>query len=133
MMLGTRVPACLIVSLLVAGCGGIASQAPPVPSSPAVVATVPVGSAPTLLAVAPDGQHVYAASNASLSAIDTATNAVVANVPVNPNSTGIAVSPDGSKVYVTSLFSINMSWIGGASVLVAVSSTLMLIEKREVT
>jgi len=114
-MLRTQVAASLIVPLLLTGCGGIASQAPPVPSSPAVVATVPVGSAPTLLTVAPDGQHVYAASSGSLSAIDTATNAVAATLPVNPNSTGIAVSPDGSKVYVTSLFSINMSVLDTAT------------------
>jgi len=105
----------VVTGMLLAACGGLAPQPPPPPNSPAVVTTVPVGSAPTLLAVAPNGQHVYAASNNTLTVIDTASNAVAATLPVNPNSTGIAVTPDGSKVYVTSLFSINMTVLDTAT------------------
>lgn len=74
-----------------------------------MLATIPVGSPPTLLAVAPDGAHVYAASNGSLTVIDTATNAVAATLSTTPNATGIAVAPDSSRVYVTSLFSISLA------------------------
>jgi YVTN family beta-propeller protein len=96
------------------GCAGLGPQAP-VSTSPAVVATIPIGNPPTLLAVAPDGQHVYAASDGSLSVIDTATNAVVATLPINPNSTGIAAAPNGARVYVASLFSINLTVLDTAT------------------
>src|SRR5262245_18009583 len=38
---------------------------------------IPVGEGPTMLAIAPDGSRVYAASSRGLSVIDTATNTVV--------------------------------------------------------
>jgi YVTN family beta-propeller protein len=91
-----------------AGCAGGGRQAL-APNSPAVVATIPVGAPPTLLAVAPDGKHVYAASNGSLTIIDTATTSTVATLPVDPNSTGIAVAPDGSSVYIAALFSVRLA------------------------
>ena len=100
---------------MLAACGGLGPTAPPAVKSAAVVATIPVGAPPTLLAVAPDGKHVYAASNGALDVIDTATSAVVATLAVNPNSTGIAVSPDGSRVYVTSLFSIQLTVLDTAT------------------
>jgi YVTN family beta-propeller protein len=80
-----------------------------------VLATIPVGAPPTLLAVAPDGRHVYAASNGSLEIIDTATRAVAATLTVNPNSTGITMSPDGARAYIASLFSINLTVLDTAS------------------
>jgi YVTN family beta-propeller protein len=92
---------------LLGACGG--RPAPPVPASPAVLAAIPVGSVPTLLAVAPDGAHVYAASDGSLTVIDTAANAVAATLRTPPNATGIAVAPDGSLVYVASLFSTDLT------------------------
>jgi YVTN family beta-propeller protein len=95
-------------------CAG-AAPTPPSPPSPAVLAIIPVGTAPTLLAVAPDGRHVYAASNGSLAVIDTATRTAVATLPVNPNSTGVAVAPDGLQVYVASLFSINLTVLDTAT------------------
>ena len=103
----------LLLSLL-SGCAGLGPQAP-VSTSPAVVATIPIGNPPTLLAAAPDGKHVYAASDGSLAVIDTATNAVVATLPVNPNSTGIAVTADGARVYVAALFSINLAVLDTAA------------------
>jgi YVTN family beta-propeller protein len=105
------------VLLLLASCGGVSAPpaAPPRPTNPAVLATIPVGSPPTLLAVAPDGKHLYAASNGSLTVIDTATNTLVTTLAINPNSTGITVTPDGSRVYVTSLFSINLTVLDTAT------------------
>jgi len=99
----------LALILLVAGCAGMGPPPPQVTASSAVVATIPVGSPPTLLAIAPDGRHVYAASNGSLNVIDTATHASVANLSINPNSTGIAVAPDGGRVYIAALFSIRLT------------------------
>lgn len=98
----------LVAAVLLAGCGGLA-LGPPAPGSPGVVATIPVGAPPTLLAVSPDGGRLYAASSGSLAVIDTARNAVVATLSTNPNATGIAVAPDGSRVYVNFLFSVSMA------------------------
>ncbi len=66
-----------------------------------VVATVPVGSAPsgvaglTGVAVNPAGTRVYVVDNHANNAavIDTATNAVVATVAVGANPTGVALNP----------------------------------------
>jgi YVTN family beta-propeller protein len=96
------------------GCGAVATT-PATPPSAAVLATIPVGAAPTLLAVAPDGKHVYAASNGSLTVIDTASRSAVATLPVNPNSTAIAVTPDGARAYIASLFSINLTVLDTAT------------------
>ena len=111
-----RGPAVLpLLALVATGCGGLGPAAPPAVQSAAVLATIPVGAPPTLLAVAPDGRHVYAASNGSLAVLDTATRAVVTTLPVNPNSTGVAVSPDGARVYVAALFSIQLTVLDTAS------------------
>src|ERR1700736_5986235 len=65
--------------------------------------TLPVGSLPSEVAVAPDGKHAYVPNNGSntVSVIDTATNAVVAAVPVGRSPYGVAVTPDGTHAYVT--------------------------------
>jgi YVTN family beta-propeller protein len=105
-----------VLALLALAACGQPGAPPPLPqavqsaqSGGAVVATIPVGAPPTLLAVAPDSRHVYAASNGSLTVIDTSSNTAVARLSINPNSTGIAVAPNGSLVYVASLFSINLT------------------------
>lgn len=113
--LGIRHPVLFFALASLAACAGLGPSPPPAPTSSAVIATIPVGAAPTLLAVAPDGQHVYAASNGSLTVIDTASNTVVQTLPVNPNSTGVAVTPDGARVYVASLFSINLTVLDTAT------------------
>jgi YVTN family beta-propeller protein len=104
----------LVLLIALAGCGALAPSAPRVPAS-AVIATLPVGAAPTLLAVSPDGRRVYAASNGSVSFIDAASNTVLKSLPDDPNSTGIAVSPDGAHAYVTHLFSIDLTVIDTAT------------------
>ena len=121
-----------VLALLLAACGQTAT-APPLPQavpSGAVVATVPVGSPPTLLAVAPDGRHVYAASSGSLTVIDTSNNTAVARLSINPNSTGIAVAPNGSLVYVAALFSINLSVLDTATNTLAAPIQLFLQRLR---
>ena len=72
------------------------------PASGAVIASVPIGRGPTLLAISPDGSVVYAASVGTLFAIRTATNAVVAKAKIDPYTTGIAVTPDGKRILVIS-------------------------------
>jgi len=108
---GTRTAA-VLATVALAACQ---PRTPPMPHSPAVLATIPVGSPPTLLAVAPDGAHVYAASNGSLTVIDAATNTVATSLPITANSTGVAVAPNGSKAYVASLFSINLTVLDTSS------------------
>jgi len=75
----------------------------------ALLATIPVGTGPTCLAMAPDGSQLYAASNSSFRVIETAGNTVKATLPIGPNPTGIAVTPDGSQVLITHLFSVSMT------------------------
>jgi YVTN family beta-propeller protein len=71
-------------------------------SSNAVVATVPVGSAPYGVAVNPAGTRVYVTNEFSetVSVIDTSTNTVVAIAVVGQYPEGVAVTPDGTRVYV---------------------------------
>jgi YVTN family beta-propeller protein len=63
---------------------------------------IPVGSAPTGVAVTPDGKHVYVTNLRSndVSVIETTGNTVVAAVAVGLGPEGIAVTPDGKHVYV---------------------------------
>jgi len=85
-----------------------ATTPPPGTPPPGMLARLPVGSGPTLLAISPDGARVYAAANKTLSVIDTAANRVVATLPTDPYPTGIAVTPDGRRVFITSLFSVRL-------------------------
>ena len=76
---------------------------------PSVVATVPVGSGPEVVAVTPDGKHAYVLnSGGTVSVIRTATNRVVATVGVPPGGgggapNGVAFAPDGKHAYVANL------------------------------
>src|SRR5271165_4240434 len=67
-----------------------------------VVDTIPVGTNPYGVAVAPDGKHVYVTNYVSndVSVIDSRTNKVVATVPVGTNPYGVAVAPDGTRAYI---------------------------------
>lgn len=66
---------------------------------------IPVGSAPTGVAISPDGNRAYVTNNdSSVSVIDTATNTVVDTIPIAVTCSagnGMAVSPDDSTLYVT--------------------------------
>ncbi len=75
-----------------------------------VLATIPVGQAPTGMAITPDQEYIYVANirSANLSVISTASNSVVAMIPL-PSSYGvaspfgIAMSPDGQQLFVSNL------------------------------
>lgn len=99
---------------LLAHCAARGPAAPALPSG-TVLATLPVGSGPTLLAISPDGARVYAAANRQLSVIDTSTNSIVATVQIDPYPSGIAVTPDGKRVFIASLFSIRLLVIDTAT------------------
>ena len=103
------------LALLLAGCAGMGAPGAPDAPPGTVLATIPVGAPPTLLAVNPDGRHVYAASNNSLTVIDTATTAALTTLTINPNTTGIAIAPDGRTVYVANLFSIQLTRLDTAT------------------
>ena len=72
-------------------------------STNTVIATVPVGTAPTGVAANPNGKWVYVANNGSnnVSVIDTATNKVVSTITVGTSPTAVAVNPSGTRTYVT--------------------------------
>jgi uncharacterized repeat protein (TIGR01451 family) len=82
-----------------------------------IVTTVPVGSSPNGLAVAPNGTRVYVANrNAdSVSVIDTSSNTVVATVSVGAFPVEVALSPNGKRLYVTNFFDNTVSVVDPAS------------------
>jgi YVTN family beta-propeller protein len=64
---------------------------------------IPVGAAPSAIAIAPNGQAFVAEyGNDSVAVIDTKTLKVVTTIPVAESPEYVAVSPDGKTVYVTS-------------------------------
>lgn len=95
----------LIAVALTAGCAAAAGpKVAPVPPA-AIVATVPAGGAPILLALSPDGRTLYAASNdGKLTIIDTSSPAVAETLDVPPYASGIVAAPSGGRVYVATLF-----------------------------
>jgi YVTN family beta-propeller protein len=87
------------LAALLAGCGAVVGPEPVSPVTiPGAVATIPVGTPPTLLAISPDGSRVFASSTGQLAIIDTGSNTVVATVKAPPYPTGVAVTPDGRRV-----------------------------------
>ena len=101
---------------LLAACGAVQpptpTAAPPAPG--AVIASVPVGRGPTLLAISPDGSVVYAASVGSLFAIHTDTNTVASRASIDPYTTGIAVTPDGGHVLLIAMQSSSLAVLPAA-------------------
>jgi YVTN family beta-propeller protein len=70
-----------------------------------VVATIPVGTFPSGVAVTPDGTRVYVTNLFnSISVIDAATNTVVVTISSGQFPTGIAITPDGTRAYVVNQF-----------------------------
>ena len=82
-----------------------------------VVATIPVGNLPTLIALTPDNTRAYVANQGSndVTVINTATNTVVATIPVGTQAIGVAVTPDGTRVYATGTASNTVSVINTAT------------------
>ncbi len=72
-------------------------------STRSVVATIPVGSSPTKLAISPSRKHVLVTnqSGGSVSIISTASNTVITTVAVGSAPVGVAITPDSKLAYVT--------------------------------
>jgi YVTN family beta-propeller protein len=70
----------------------------------ALVATIPVGSNPTNLAINPSRNEVYVSNfNASeVTVIDAARNTTVARIPVGAKPYGVVFSADGTRAFVSS-------------------------------
>ena len=102
--------------VLLAACGALQTAAPRGASlAPgAVVASVPIGRGPTLLAISPDGSVVYAASVGQLAVIRTDTNTVTATARIDPYTTGIAVTPDGSRVLLVAMSSSQLTMLSAS-------------------
>lgn len=66
------------------------------------VAAIPVGQAPTGIAIDSLGTFAYVANRGdnTVNRIDIATNTVTATIPVTGNPTAVAITPDGSTAYV---------------------------------
>ncbi|MGP4019006.1 YncE family protein [Saccharopolyspora sp. 5N708] len=73
--------------------------------------TIPVGTKPSSVAVAPDGRHFYVVNEGSnsVSVVDLSAERVTATVPVGEAPVAVAVSPDGRKAYVTNVNSNTVS------------------------
>lgn len=85
----------------------------------AITATIPVGLAPSALAITPDGKHLYVtnyvdgnAGTGTVSVILTSNNSLAATLTGFFGPFGIAMTPDGKYAYVTNFGSNNFSPIG---------------------
>jgi YVTN family beta-propeller protein len=79
---------------------------------------IAVGSAPTGVAVTPDGHRVYVGNynSSTVSVIDTATSTVIGEpITVGNGPIGVAVTPDGRRVYVANYNPNNVSVIDTAT------------------
>ncbi|PFK10525.1 hypothetical protein COI98_24070 [Bacillus cereus] len=85
--------------------------------SNSVVATIPVGTAPTDVAIKPDGDFAYVTNfnSNNVSVINTGSNSVVATIPVGNTPTAVAIKPDGDFAYVTNRDIGNVSVINTGS------------------
>jgi YVTN family beta-propeller protein len=95
----------MLVAVLVA-VGAVGPEA--LAAGPSVITTVPVGAAPTGIAVNPSAGRVFVANQnaVSVSVIDEGSNAVVATVPLSASAkalSGVAVNPVTDRVYVGTL------------------------------
>ncbi|MCW5889295.1 MAG: beta-propeller fold lactonase family protein [bacterium] len=114
------IPILLLAAL--AACGAparLAPSAPPLPAD-ATLATIPVGTPPTFLAISPDGSRVFAASASQLVVVRTDTNAVAGTATIPPYTNAVAVTPDGRRV-----LSIG---VRGASVTVVDAATAQVLK-----
>ena len=81
------------------------------PSSGAVLATIPVGMEPRQITVAPDGKRAYVSLSdfspspplGAVGVIDAGSNALVASVAVGILPGGVVVAPDGRHAYVPNI------------------------------
>jgi len=77
------------------------------------VATVPVGTSPTVAAVSPYGASVYVTNQGSgnVSVIDVLSSTVASTIPVGSGPSGVAFTPNGTSAYVTNINSTTVSVI----------------------
>ncbi|MCK7621873.1 IPT/TIG domain-containing protein [Streptomyces sp. RS10V-4] len=71
-------------------------------NEPLLAVEIPVGHAPIMAAITPDGRHVYVTNfgSSSVSVIDTTTRSVITTIGVTSGPWGVTVSPDGLRAYV---------------------------------
>lgn len=114
--------------VLLAGCAARSGPPPRAGTLPAsaIVASVPVGTPPTLLAMSPDGSRVFAASSGQLSIIRTSDAQVAATVRIPPYTSGVAVTPDGTRVLINSVSGVSLTVVDAASAAVRRSIPLIL-------
>ena len=91
-----------------------------------VTATIAVGSAPSSIAMSPDGSRAYVTNNSAgtVSVISTATNAVLATVKVGAKPVGVTVSADGARVWVANSGSGTITKINTTTNLVTTTVTV---------
>ncbi len=97
-------------ALLLAGCG-VGAGGPAAPAGlPAatVLATIPTGAGPTMLALSADGRRLYAASKETLAAIDTSSTQIVGSVGIGAYTAGLAVAPSGAAAYLSTISSTHL-------------------------
>ncbi len=82
-----------------------------------VVATIPVGTQPTGVAVNATATRVYVTNRGSstVAVIDAANNAVIAAVPVSAEPTGVAVNRAGTRIYVANFAANGLTVVDGTS------------------
>jgi len=84
-----------------------------------VITEIPVGRAPSAIAITPDGSKAYVSNEGTLpaepgntvSVIDIETDTVIATVTVGLLPVAISITPDGSKAYVANSVSVTVSVI----------------------
>src|SRR3972149_2195194 len=86
-------------------------------TTPAVIATVPVGFSPEGVGVNPTTDRVYVSNvlSATVSVIDGATNTVIATVPVGRLPWAVGVNPTTGRVYVANRLDDTVSVVDGAT------------------
>jgi YVTN family beta-propeller protein len=103
--------------VMLIGCAmrsGPTPTAPPLPAS-AIVATIPVGTPPTLLAMSSDGARVFAASSGKLTIIRTSDDQVQTTVPIAAYTSGVAVTLDGKRVLVDNVTGVSLAVVDAAT------------------
>jgi YVTN family beta-propeller protein len=81
-----------------------------------LITTIPAGSAPTAVAITPDGSRAYVTNHLdTVSVVDIATNAMIETISVGFFPRDVAITPDGSRAYVANTFSDTLSVIDTAT------------------
>src|SRR2546427_5437303 len=67
-----------------------------------VIATIPVGTAPTGVGINPTTNEIYVANSgsSSISVIDGATNNIISTIPIESQARDVSVNPVTNMIYV---------------------------------